>query len=259
MSHVVMFSGGITSYATAKRTIAQHGGQGVTLLFCDTTIEHPDTYRFISEASAHLGVPLVTLRDGRSPREVFRDRRMLGNSRIAPCSTELKQKPARRWMEENAPDAAVVLGIDWTEEHRLPGARAGWEPWRVEAPLTEPPYRTKDELLDDLEREGIARPALYRMGFSHNNCGGGCPRAGLAQWSHLYRTDPAWFGWWEETEEYMRDYLRADVAMLRDRRGGDTQPLTLRSVREQLERQPALFANEEWGGCGCFVSEEPRL
>jgi len=224
VSHIVMFSGGITSYEAARRTITQHGRQGVTLLFCDTTIEHPDTYRFISEASKQLGVPLITLRDGRSPREVFRDRRML----------------------------------DWTEEHRVPGARAGWEPWTVEAPLTEPPYRTKDELLDDLEREGIARPALYRMGFSHNNCGGGCPRAGLAQWSHRYRTDPVHFAWWEETEEYMRGYLGADVAMLRDRRGGETAPLTLRSVREQLDRQPALFADEEWGGCGCFVDSEPR-
>lgn len=255
MKRVVMFSGGAGSWGAARRIADQHGTADLTLLFTDTLVEDPDLYRFIYQAAADIGVPLIRIADGRTPRQVYRDRRMLGNSRLAPCSVELKQKPARRWMAENAPDATVILGIDWTELHRLEPARQAWLPWPVEAPLTESPYRLKAELLNDLESLGIQRPALYREGFAHNNCGGACCRAGLAQWAHLYRMRPNTFADWEATEEDLRAYLNADVSMLRDRRGGDTTPLTLRQVRERLESQPTLFDSEEWGGCGCFVEK----
>lgn len=253
MQRVVMFSGGVGSWSAAKRTVARHGAEAVTLLFTDTLIEDADLYRFIDEAAADVGAPLVKIADGRTPWQVFRDRRMLGNSRIAPCSVELKQKPARRWMEENAPDAVVVLGIDWTEIHRLEPARRGWEPWRVEAPLTERPYRAKAELLGDLDAAGIRRPTLYREGFVHNNCGGGCVRAGAAQFAHLYRTRPETFAEWERGEAEMRAFLEADVSILRDRRRGETRPLTLSDLRAQVQRQPSFFDADDWGGCGCFL------
>lgn len=252
---VVMYSGGIGSFAAAQRTIAEHGRTNVTLLFTDTLIEDGDLYRFLAESSAYLDVPLVRIADGRTPRQVFRDRRMLGNSRIAPCSTELKQRPARAWMAANAPDAMVILGIDWSEIHRLPGAEQGWRPWIVDAPLTRPPYRLKSELLASLASANIEAPALYREGFPHNNCGGGCVRAGLAQWALLLRHRPAVFAEWEATEEELRTYLDADVSILSDRRGAKKSPLTLRAIRERLELQPTLFDDEEWGGCGCFVEE----
>jgi len=252
-----MFSGGVGSWGAAKRVVEMHGAASTTLLFTDTLIEDPDLHRFLDEAAANVGAPLVKIADGRTPWQVFRDRRMLGNSRIAPCSTELKQKPARAWMAENAPDAVVVVGIDWTEMHRLEGARNGWQPWAVEAPLCEPPYVTKPDLLAMLDDAGIQRPALYREGFVHNNCGGGCVRAGSAQFAHLYRTRPMTFAQWEQGENDMRAFLAADVAILRDRRGGDTTPLTLTALRTKLETQPTLFDAEDWGGCGCFM-EVPR-
>ena len=252
---VAMFSGGVGSWAAAKRAAEKYGRENLTLLFADTLIEDPDLYRFLDQAAADVGAPLVRVADGRTPWQVFRDRRMLGNSRIANCSIELKQRPAREWMVANAPDAVVVLGIDWTEEHRLAGARKGWAPWAVEAPLCERPYLAKNELLADLDRAGIARPALYSEGFLHNNCGGGCVRAGVGQFAHLFRARPETFAEWEAGEQAMRDYLNADVSILRDRTGGTTKPLTLASVRERLERTPSMFADEDWGGCGCFVDD----
>lgn len=253
---VVMFSGGIGSWAAAKRTVERYGNEGTVLLFTDTLIEDQDLYRFLDEAAADVGCPLVRIADGRTPWQVFKDRRMLGNSRIAPCSVELKQRPARAWMEANAPDAAVVVGIDWTEMHRLEPVRRGWAPFPVEAPLTEPPYRAKSELIAELPA-GIEPPALYRMGFHHNNCGGGCVRAGHAQFAHLFRTRPEVFADWERGEEDMRQFLGADVAILRDRTGGQTKPYTLAAMRTELERQPGLFDSDDWGGCGCFLAEWP--
>lgn len=255
ISRVVMFSGGIGSWGAARRTVERHGAENVALLFADTRIEDPDLYRFLEEAAVDIGAPLVRVADGRTPFEVFRDVRFLGNTRIAPCSRVLKQEPARRWMDENAPAAAVVIGIDWTEEHRLVGARKGWAPFTVEAPLCERPFTTKPELLDELERRGIQRPALYREGFPHNNCGGGCVRAGVGQFAHLYRQRPQTFAMWEEAEAEMRGLLVNNVSILRDRTGGMTRPMTLRELRNRLAAQPLLFEGEEWGGCGCFVDE----
>lgn len=255
-THVVMFSGGVGSWMAARRTVAEHGADNVLLLFADTLIEDADLYRFIDEAAADVGARLVKIADGRDPWQVFKARRLLGNSRIAPCSHELKQRPARKWMEDNARDATVILGIDWTESHRLPGAVAGWSPFPVVAPLCDAPYLTKRQMLDDLESRGIMRPELYRLGFAHNNCGGGCVRAGQGQFVHLYRAKPEVYAKWEAGENELREFLGADVSILRSRVGGDTSPLTLSELRVGLERQPTLFDSDEWGGCGCFVTEE---
>lgn len=251
-----MFSGGAGSWMAARRTVAAHGAANVALLFADTKTEDHDLYRFLDQAAADVGAPLVRIADGRDIWQVFRDRRMLGNSRIAPCSSELKQKPARRWMEANAPGATVVLGIDWTEEHRLAGARAGWAPFAVEAPMCDAPYMTRRQVLAELDAAGIERPRLYRMGFQHNNCGGGCVRAGAAHFAHLYRTMPDVYAAWEAGENGVSEYLGASVSILRDRSGGDTSPLKLAELRARLDRQPSLFAGDDWGGCGCFVGEE---
>jgi len=256
-ARVVMFSGGAGSWAAARRTVEAHGPDVVTLLFCDTLVEDPDLYRFLADAAADVGAPLVRIADGRTPWQVFRDERFLGNARIAPCSKLLKQRPARQWMTENAPSAVVVLGIDWTEAHRLPGARRGWEPWPVEAPLCERPFLSRHAVIGMMTERGIRPPDLYGQGFPHNNCAGGCVRAGAAQFARLYRQRPAVFAEWEQGEADLRAYLGADVAILRDRRNGETRPLTLAALRERLDGESTTtFDGDEWGGCGCFVDGE---
>jgi len=255
---VVMFSGGAGSWMAGRRAVQRFGADNVALLFADTQMEDPDLHRFLDEAAADIGAPLIRIADGRDIWQVFKDRRMLGNSRIANCSAELKQKPCRRWMDENAPGAVVVLGLDWTEEHRLPGAVAGWAPFGVIAPLCDPPHLTKRQILDAMKASGIEIPRLYRLGFAHNNCGGGCVRAGHAQFAHLFRTMPDRFAEWERGESELREHLVADVSILRDRTSGESSPMTLGVMRERLERQPAMFALDEWGGCGCFVSEDQQ-
>jgi hypothetical protein len=39
--------------------------------------------------------------------------------------------------------------------------------------------------------------------------------------------------------------------------GRHTRPLTLRTFREQIERQPGLFDGDDWGACGCFMDGTP--
>jgi len=252
-----MFSGGIGSWAAARRVRETLDPARLVLLFADTTIEDDDLYRFLPEAAANVGGELVVLRDGRTPWEVFHDTRFLGNARLARCSHDLKQKPARAWVEANCDPRTTVLyvGIAWDEAHRLVGCRAGWAPWRVEAPLTEPPWATREGTLVALAAHGIRPPRLYELSFPHNNCGGFCVRAGQAQFRKLLEVFPDRYRQHEAEEADLRAYLDKDVAILRDRRGGQTKPLTLRDFRARLEGGEACDAFD-WGGCGCFVSDD---
>src|SRR5213592_3080084 len=125
MPDVTMLSGGKGSWAAARHRIDKDGVDpaDMRLLFTDTNGEDPDLYRFLAEAAADIGAELVVItNNGQTIWDVFRKERMIGNTRLSVCSRALKQRPARRWLEENTDPAetTVVVGIDWTEEHRVP-------------------------------------------------------------------------------------------------------------------------------------------
>jgi hypothetical protein len=263
--HVVMFSGGIGSWMTAKRVIDVAGADQVTLLFSDVKgfTENPhigedeDTYRFIDEAAALLGAKLVKLVDGRDIWQVFRDRRFLGNSRIAPCSHELKQKPAKAWIWENCdPENTVIhVGIDWSETHRMEAVARGYHPYKVAAPLTVEPFLTKKQMIAEAEKLGLKAPRLYEFGFKHNNCGGGCVRAGQAQFKLLLETMPERFAEWERQEQKMQDFLGTEVTILSKTRNGKKEPLSLRELRQIAQEQPTLIdMTDEGVSCNCVSS-----
>lgn len=141
MKHIVFYSGGLGSWAAARRVIEKEGIENVILLFTDTLIEDEDLYRFLLETAQQFygidksdlikkiyDMPLIRhetmndrkkfltelakevrdrnpnfvwLNDGRDPWDVFFDSKYLGNSRIAQCSHILKQELSRRYIEEN--------------------------------------------------------------------------------------------------------------------------------------------------------------
>lgn len=303
MTDVVMFSAGAGSWAAAKRVAGQKGTAGLRLLFTDTLIEDEDTYRFLIEGAANvygIEVPrqfipaldsfppvnepvaralflrglagdavdlipgLAWIMDGRDPWQIFRDERMLGNSRIDPCSKILKRRLADRWLRENCDPAAttVHVGIDWTEEHRFDdGEGGGLRPrraadgWTYEAAMCEAPYLTKPDMLRLLRAEGIEQPRLYTWGFPHNNCGGFCVKAGQAQAALLLRVLPERYAYHEAQEQEFIRFIGKEVSMMTDRRGDNIKkPLTMKALRERIEAggQIDMF---EWGGCGCFIDD----
>lgn len=259
MKHIVFYSGGIGSWATAKRVINVHGKENVILLFSDTLIEDEDLYRFIDETVKEMDVEYIRIEDGRTPWEVFEDSRYLGNSRVAPCSHILKQKISKKWLKENyKPEECVLyLGIDWTEEHRTNAPRKNWSPYRVEFPMCEKPFVTKDEMIAELELLGIEQPRLYKMGFSHNNCGGFCVRAGQGHFANLLKQMPDLYKHHEEKEQEMRELLDKDVSILRRTKNGERFNLTLKQLRQELEaNQTEEIDMDDIGGCGCFVDTD---
>jgi 3'-phosphoadenosine 5'-phosphosulfate sulfotransferase (PAPS reductase)/FAD synthetase len=253
--HLVLFSGGLVSWATAKRVVEKHGTDGVVLLFADTMMEDEDLYRFIVEAAENVGVPLTRIADGRNPWEVMRDERIIGGGMTGadPCSKILKRQLLDRWTRKNCqPETVSHVGLDWTEHHRLDRMRVRMPERKWSAPMTEAPYLTKPQMMDWLKREGIEPPRLYKMGFPHNNCGGFCIKAGQAHFELLLRMMPDRYAHHEQKEEEMRQMLGKDYAVLREQRDGNKYPLTLRKLRERIQSQ-GTFDQFEWGGCGCAI------
>jgi len=111
IKHVVMFSGGVCSWAAAKRVVERHGKEGVVLLFADTKMEDEDLYRFLDEAAENVGVPMVKIEDGRNPWEVMRDAKIIGNSRVDPCSSVLKRKLLNKWRDANCDPATTTIHL----------------------------------------------------------------------------------------------------------------------------------------------------
>lgn len=211
MNHIVNFSGGVGSWAAARRVADQKGTENLTLLFADVIIEDDDLYTFLVNAASNIyGIepPKVVLEalkdlppvgrmeerkaalskaralanehirglawiaDGRSPWEVFKDERYIGNTRKDPCSKILKRNLLDKYRDSHfSPhDTVAYFGIDWTEEHRIERVRERIKPWRAEAPLCDAPYLEKDQILAQLVQLGIKPPRLYGLGFPHGNC-----------------------------------------------------------------------------------------
>lgn len=202
MTHVVMFSGGVGSWAAGKRVAKEYGTDALVLLFCDTKTEHPDTYRFMREAAANVGGRLVELADGRTIWEVFRDVRFLGNSRVDPCSRVLKRDLADAWLAEHyTPETVTVhVGIDWSEEHRFTRMAERKLPWVYKAPLCDKPYLSKDDMHRWAERELLRKQFLYTIGAPHANCGGGCIKMGIGGFARLLANAPELYSEWEKHE-----------------------------------------------------------
>lgn len=233
-THVCHYSGGLSSHLAAHRIIEEVGASKCVLLFADTKSEDADLYRFIEEGAAALGCELVRICEGRTIWQVFRDVRFLGNSRVDPCSKILKRDMLDAWCRARAPEATSVIGYTVCEPER-------WERYharcpRSRAPLMEAPTLRADEVPGEFAAlfPNIAPPDLYLKGAKHNNCGGGCVKAGQKHFDWLRQNLPNVYAEWEREEESLRDLL-GDVSILTDRTGGDRKTLSLRQFRQRME------------------------
>ena len=253
MKHVISFSGGLGSFFTATRVVEEYGRDDCILLFTDTKEEDDALYRFMDDAANYLGVPITTIADERDLWQVFNDERYMGNSRVDPCSRVLKRDLARKWMRENfAPEEVVLyMGIGWDEGHRMTAISKNWSPYTVKAPLMNPPYMGRPQMIESCKEIGIKHPRLYDHGFSHNNCGGFCVKSGAGQFKKLLKTFPERYQRHEDEQEKLFTRIKPH-GFLRMTIDKKTKYLTLKEFREHVENdgQIDMF---DIGGCGCFV------
>jgi 3'-phosphoadenosine 5'-phosphosulfate sulfotransferase (PAPS reductase)/FAD synthetase len=231
-SVIVAISGGKASAWCADWALKQYPKEMVILYFNDTKWEHADLYRFLNDLSEYFNHPITYDSDGRNPETLFYDNNALANNRMPFCSRILKAERLQRFYKDGD---TLVFGIGNDEPYR---AKRLIDVYQTVAIKTNkyPKLRfplisenvTKQQINEFLEIAGIQEPVLYRLGFLHNNCSGGCIRAGKKQWKLLYEKLPEVYMDRERVEREMREYTGKDISFFKDE--------TLEAFRERIMR-----------------------
>lgn len=252
MKHWISLSGGIGSGVSAL--VARRYRHDFELIFADTLIEDEDAYRFNHDIARRCGKEIITVTTGKTPWDSYLDHRYIGNTRTAHCSEDLKFDPIKRFLDRfAAPGDPVVLGMDWSEMDRIERAQARWGERPVVSLLNDHKV-TRPQHRGYLVLAGIRPPRLYDYGFPHNNCGGFCCKAGLAQFRTLLEAFPERFDRHErEMESTMAKIGPTARPFLRHKRNGTTEYLTLRQFRERVEAGTITIDPFDYGACGCFT------
>lgn len=269
MKYISNLSYGLGSFCATKRIIDLVGVDNVVAVFADTKYEDEDTYKWGRAAAKALGCEVVELCDGRTPWEVFRDERYLGNSRADPCAKILKRELIDRYLTAMyAKDAVnLVFGIHWSEKDRFERWDAkkqkwmGIKPrmaekgWTALAPLCEKPFISIPEMEQMATDAGLWKQKLYQLGFPHANCGGRCVKQGQSGWALLYRTMPERFIECRDNEQAMQKFLGKNVTMMKEQRNGKRYPLSLVELQRRIDTKEEV-PEFDFGGCACFAGDE---
>jgi len=252
-----MYSGGVASWAAAKRVVELFGAHDTVLLFTDTKQEDAETYRFLTESAANVGAHLEMIADGRDIWQVYKDVKLMGNSRVDPCSRILKRELADKWVATHfkPEDVTMYVGMDFTEMHRFERMRDRKVPYVYEAPLLWEPPLTKAEIFEWARAEGLELPVLYKAGMQHNNCAGFCIKAGQGHYQRLWEQLPDRYLEFERKEQEVYNHIGKQHPFLRVTDNGELKYLTLREFREQYLEGPKQCDLFDIGGCGCFSVE----
>ena len=193
---VVGFSGGVTSAWCAGWALRNYPREEIVLLFHDTKEEHPDTYRFLHEMAAALGLPITERSDGRSVTQLFRDEGYLGNTLNTMCSRVLKAEQGTKFVTElraQGFDVIKVVGYSAMEPKRIArmsghALRDGFTPVY---PLIKERV-TKQQCADWCQCEMGVRPSSQYEHFEHANCQG-CVKGARAYWLKIAEVAPEIF------------------------------------------------------------------
>lgn len=269
MRYIISLSGGVSSAVAADRAIERYGADRVTLRFEDTLWEDEDLYRFLADLlyKRWRGVRFIRHIEGRNPLQVAEDKHIMPNTLVAPCTHVLKIDPFEDWLWRVPKSVTVLLGLSWSEQHRI-DRRRHWhrrngKPCRPTGYQARIPgvYEDFPLLWKPLDYDpfatvkgwGIRIPRLYRMGFSHNNCGGRCFRQGRRGFQILRRELPDRFRALRDWEQRPRNGAQAGRTILRDRRGGVTRPLSLADLERMDCESPQIGMFEDRESCLCGI------
>jgi len=240
MKHVVLFSTGASSALAAERVLQK---RKATLLFTDTQFEDEDNYRFLDDVlryykSQRYYFDFIHLKEGRNPLQIFQDQGVLGCDRIPVCSRILKSEQTVKWLKTQEMPVTLYFGFDYKELHRAERVTKRYAELGVQCafPLCEKPYLTMSTKQHIEENWGIKTPRMYEMQFAHANCGGRCVRGKLQHWRHLLRMFPERF---KEMEDFEKNFKGGQYTFMKD--------YSLRQLREDYEKQLALFIDEDSG------------
>lgn len=252
--HVAMFSGGLSSAFVLDHIIRQFGRENTVAFHTDTKWEDDDNYRFMGQVIEHRAAQYVYRADGRTPPQVWMDERLLIRNSLAKCSFKLKTELTKKYVEElrgQGIEPILYFGIGQAESDRAVNIAYRYDV-ECQFPLVDNPL-TNEYMAAVCESEwGIQIPRMYRLGFSHANCGGRCIKGGHGHFRLLLSTWPERYAEVEKVEKEFRRQVNPNIAILKDRRGGKTKYMTLESFRKRTQAGTIFdYLDENSVPCEC--------
>jgi hypothetical protein len=188
---LVWYSDGAASACAAKLAVAKYG-TACEVVKCDTTAsEHPDNERFRADVEQWIGRPVTLIRSERyaTVDEVFERRRYMAGISGAICTTELKKVVRLAYQR---PDDTHVFGYTADEAKRIADFGANNPELACDWILRDQWVR-KADCYRMLREAGIALPAMYALGYDHNNCLGCVKATSPGYWNRIRRDFPEVF------------------------------------------------------------------
>lgn len=263
-TYIVSVSGGLTSVEAWKRCLQKHGHAQTVPVFADvgTVVENgrvvsgedEDLFRFLDEVEVVLGQKIHRIQHPKYKCiwDAFFGERFVTNGLVDTCSKFLKREILDKFASQY-PDNIRVVGFSWLEKSRMEDFRKyisnSW------FPLEEPPYLTSEEIGREWEKMGVKPPRMYSQGFSHNNCGGLCFKAGLGQAYDVWRLSPHRYEYNERMQEKFLAEISPQGTFLR-RKG---RSISLKQLREDFE-SGYVPRTSQYQTCGgkCMLPEAPE-
>lgn len=187
---VSWFSCGAASAVATVLAKIKYGDQ-LEAVYCRVEEEHPDNLRFLEEFQVKTGILVNIIRDEKhhgSIYEVFTKRGFIKNQYGAPCTMILKKDMRKSYQR---PNDIQVFGYTVEEQHRADRFIDGNNDVNEDFILIENKV-TKQDCYDHLRRLGLDLPAMYKLGYSNNNCIG-CVKGGMGYWNKIRKDFPERF------------------------------------------------------------------
>lgn len=188
MRRLVWFSCGAASAALALLAIDAYG-DGCQVVYCDTmSAEHADNARFFADVERWIGRKIEVIRSAAyvSVDDVIERRRYMAGIGGAACTTQLKKLP-REAMQRH--DDVHLFGYTVEERKRAEDFEERNQALNVEWLLIENGI-TKADCHAMIAAAGIAEPAMYTLGYEHNNCLGCVKSTSAGYWNKIRRDFP---------------------------------------------------------------------
>ena len=224
---ICWISGGVAS-AIASFKAFELFGDRCEFIFCDTSWEHPDTFRFIADYEKTLGVKVKVIKSHRfdNPEQVWRKYLGMNFAHGAPCSTTLKRE-VRIKEQDLEKDFCQVFGFDYGKKEINRAKNFS----KANPELT-PIYplihfkMDRDEIFKTLGNLGITPPDAYKH-FLNNNCIGdfkssigGCVQGGIGYWQKIKKMFPHKYDYMAKIEHELSEQKGKPVTICKDQRAG---------------------------------------
>jgi hypothetical protein len=184
---VVWFSCGEASAVAAHVALKKYPETQV--VYCNTlSSEHPDNWRFLQDVERWLGFSITVIGSAKyeSVDDVFERERYMAGIKGARCTTEMKKVPRNAFQRV---DDLHIFGYTADEPKRMKDFQRNNPELRTEWILGDNLIR-KVDCARILQAAGIERPAMYDLGFEHNNCIGCVKATSPAYWQRVARLFP---------------------------------------------------------------------